>query len=106
MPVLFHPAVTAFVSHGGMGSTNEGFASGKPILCIPFLADQFINAQHVANTGHGLRLLPQRWESAYTLARMHTHTHTLARTHERHTRPARTHARAHAPADTHNRHSL
>ena len=60
VPVLFHPAVAAFISHGGMGSTNEGTAAGKPILCLPFLADQPINAQHIVNKGSGLALDPKK----------------------------------------------
>lgn len=54
--VLGHPAVKAFVSHGGQNSTNEGLTAGKPILCMPFGADQPINAQLIADNGFGLKV--------------------------------------------------
>lgn len=37
-------------------STNEGLAAGKPLLCMPFGADQFVNAQHIENKGVGLQV--------------------------------------------------
>jgi UDP:flavonoid glycosyltransferase YjiC (YdhE family) len=54
--VLGHPAVTAFVSHGGQNSTNEGLTAGKAILCMPFGADQPVNAQLIADKGFGLKV--------------------------------------------------
>jgi UDP:flavonoid glycosyltransferase YjiC (YdhE family) len=54
--VLGHPAVKAFVSHGGQNSTNEGITAGKPILCMPFGADQPVNAQLIADKGFGLKV--------------------------------------------------
>jgi hypothetical protein len=47
--VLAHPAVRLFVSHGGLGSLYEGLSRGRPLLVMPFFADQHINAQHLAN---------------------------------------------------------
>ncbi|KAF8056365.1 UGT3A1 [Scenedesmus sp. PABB004] len=63
-------AVSLFVSHGGQNSINEGFAAGKPILCMPFGGDQFVNAQHVVNKGMGLalRLTPGLPPAAITAA--------------------------------------
>jgi UDP:flavonoid glycosyltransferase YjiC (YdhE family) len=40
LAVLCHPAVKLFVSHGGLNSTHEGLAAGKPLLVTPFFADQ------------------------------------------------------------------
>uniref|UniRef100_A0A383VEK4 Glycosyltransferase n=1 Tax=Tetradesmus obliquus TaxID=3088 RepID=A0A383VEK4_TETOB len=61
--VLGHPAVKAFVSHGGQNSTNEGLTAGKPILCMPFGADQPINAQLIADRGFGLKADPTKLTS-------------------------------------------
>ena len=60
VPLLFHPAVSAFMSHGGNNSTLEGLAAGRPILCVPFLGDQPSNAQHIVNRGVGLALKPSK----------------------------------------------
>ena len=38
--ILAHPAVKAVVSHCGMGSAQEALLFGKPLLCLPMLADQ------------------------------------------------------------------
>ena len=47
--VLAHPAVKLFVTHGGLGSLSEGLAAGKPLVALPFFADQHVNAHHLAN---------------------------------------------------------
>jgi hypothetical protein len=36
----------------GMNSMMEGVGAGKPLFCLPYGADQYINAQHVS-TNHG-----------------------------------------------------
>ncbi|CAN0309667.1 unnamed protein product, partial [Laminaria digitata] len=38
--ILAHPSVKAVVSHCGMGSAQEALLFGKPLLCLPMLADQ------------------------------------------------------------------
>jgi len=52
------PHSVAFVSHGGSGATLGAVRTGVPMLAIPQGADQFLNAERVAETGIGLRLLP------------------------------------------------
>lgn len=42
--VLNHPAVVAFLSHGGMNSVNEALAFGKPLAIMPFFGDQMMVA--------------------------------------------------------------
>lgn len=41
--ILAHPAVKAVVSHCGMGAAQEALVFGKPVLCLPMLADQEVS---------------------------------------------------------------
>lgn len=47
--VLAHRAVAAFFTHSGWNSTLESIASGMPMLCWPYFADQTINSRFVSN---------------------------------------------------------
>lgn len=58
--LLTHPAVRLFVTHGGLNSMHEGLAAGKPLLVLPYFADQPVNAKHVAERGLGAALDPAR----------------------------------------------
>eukprot|EP00026_Physarum_polycephalum_P006159 Phypoly_transcript_06200.p1 GENE.Phypoly_transcript_06200~~Phypoly_transcript_06200.p1 ORF type:complete len:337 (-),score=62.76 Phypoly_transcript_06200:48-1058(-) len=54
--ILVHPKVFCFFSHGGQNSVSESLARGKPLIVMPFYADQFFNAALVARSGSGLQL--------------------------------------------------
>ncbi|CAL5053526.1 unnamed protein product [Urochloa decumbens] len=55
--VLAHEAVGGFVSHCGWNSVMESLAAGKPMLAWPMIAEQHLNARHVANIlGAGVRI--------------------------------------------------
>ncbi|CAN6216455.1 unnamed protein product [Urochloa humidicola] len=55
--VLAHVAVGGFVSHCGWNSVMESLAAGKPLLAWPMIAEQHLNARHVANIlGVGVRV--------------------------------------------------
>ncbi|TKW22618.1 hypothetical protein SEVIR_4G240300v4 [Setaria viridis] len=55
--VLAHRAVGGFVSHCGWNSVMESLAAGKPILAWPMIAEQHLNARHVADiVGAGVRI--------------------------------------------------
>jgi hypothetical protein len=55
--VLDHEAVGGFVSHCGWNSVMESLAAGKPILAWPMIAEQSLNARHVADiVGAGVRI--------------------------------------------------
>jgi hypothetical protein len=55
--VLEHRAVGGFVSHCGWNSVMESLAAGKPVLAWPMIAEQPVNARHVADMiGAGIRM--------------------------------------------------
>ena len=45
-----------FVTHGGMNSVSEALVSGTPMVVIPFVSDQPVNAECVEKLGAGKRL--------------------------------------------------
>jgi hypothetical protein len=55
---LMHPAVAAFVSHGGMNSVGDATYARAPLLCIPLFSDQPDNCARIADRGLGVRLVP------------------------------------------------
>ncbi|DBB06551.1 hypothetical protein WJX77_011825 [Trebouxia sp. C0004] len=55
--VLGHSAVKAFVTHAGSKSIYEAGFHGKPVVCIPLLAD---HAAKAAYHGFGLTLTPKQ----------------------------------------------
>ncbi|TJZ49576.1 glycosyl transferase [Streptomyces piniterrae] len=56
----------AFITHAGMGGSQEGLANGVPMLCVPQAADQFGNADMLQALGVG-RHLPKAEVTALTL---------------------------------------
>jgi UDP-N-acetylglucosamine:LPS N-acetylglucosamine transferase len=51
------PATAAMVGHGGFGTTMSAIAHGVPQAVLPlFSFDQFLNADHVAAVGAGVRV--------------------------------------------------
>ncbi|GJM98082.1 hypothetical protein PR202_ga15058 [Eleusine coracana subsp. coracana] len=55
--VLAHAAMGGFVSHCGWNSVMESLAAGKPLLAWPMIAEQHLNARHLANVlGVGVRM--------------------------------------------------
>lgn len=45
-----------FVTHGGMNSISEAFVQGVPMVVIPFMADQPVNARRIEELGLGKKL--------------------------------------------------
>ncbi|KAL0307962.1 UNVERIFIED_CONTAM: UDP-glycosyltransferase 90A1 [Sesamum angustifolium] len=58
--ILRHAGVKGFLSHCGWNSVMESISAGVPILALPFMAEQHINARFVAEeAGVGLRIMPR-----------------------------------------------
>ncbi|XP_073295338.1 UDP-glycosyltransferase 90A1-like [Primulina huaijiensis] len=56
--ILQHDGVKGFLSHCGWNSVMESISAGVPILAMPFMAEQHLNARFVADEiGVGLRIL-------------------------------------------------
>lgn len=58
--LLADPRLTLFVTHGGLGSTNEVAFSGKPSVMVPVFGDQTRNARMLER--HGVALLLTKYE--------------------------------------------
>lgn len=56
----------AFVTHGGMGSVMEALYHGVPLVAVPQMAEQRVNADQIARLGLG-RHLPREEVSAAAL---------------------------------------
>jgi UDP:flavonoid glycosyltransferase YjiC (YdhE family) len=50
------PHAAAMVGHGGSGSTLSALSAGVPMALVPLFADQFHNANRVAELGAGIAL--------------------------------------------------
>ncbi|KAL0417002.1 UNVERIFIED_CONTAM: UDP-glycosyltransferase 90A1 [Sesamum latifolium] len=58
--ILRHEGVKGFLSHCGWNSVMEGISAGLPILALPFMAEQHMNARFVVEeAGVGLRIMPR-----------------------------------------------
>ena len=58
MTVLQHSAVGLAILHGGLGSLQEAFTNGVPVLTLPFTAEQRESSARVPHNGLGISLNP------------------------------------------------
>jgi glucuronosyltransferase len=74
--ILQQNSVKLFLSHCGMGSSSEGIYFQKPILCMPFNMDQFINAISIDHLTIGLSLFvpPSLFQSLLNPHNFHDYT--------------------------------
>ncbi|XP_063241754.1 UDP-glucosyltransferase 2-like [Bacillus rossius redtenbacheri] len=54
--VLSHPKTKLFISHGGLGGTQETVYAGVPVVGIPLFADQEGNINHLLELGMATKL--------------------------------------------------
>lgn len=54
--LLRHPNIKLFITQGGLQSLEEAVTRGIPLLVIPFMGDQFQNADRIERLGCGLQL--------------------------------------------------
>ncbi|KAL0648606.1 hypothetical protein Bca4012_046897 [Brassica carinata] len=47
--VLKHQAIGGYLTHNGWNSTVESVCEGVPMICLPFIWDQFLNARFVCD---------------------------------------------------------
>lgn len=50
---IAHSNVKLFITHGGLHSIEEAVYNGKPVIGIPFFADQLSNMRVVEKNGYG-----------------------------------------------------
>ncbi|VDO31551.1 unnamed protein product [Haemonchus placei] len=65
--LLADPRLTAFITHGGLGSTTELAHMGKPALLIPLFSDQTRNAHMLTKHGGGIVLKKDDLENSQKL---------------------------------------
>jgi UDP:flavonoid glycosyltransferase YjiC (YdhE family) len=58
------PRAAAIVHQGGVGTTHQALASGRPTLIVPWAHDQPDNAMRVARLGVSKTLFPRRYTEA------------------------------------------
>ncbi|XP_072946227.1 UDP-glucosyltransferase 2-like [Epargyreus clarus] len=54
--LLRHPKVKAFVTQGGLQSTDEAITAGVPLIGIPMIGDQWYNAEKYVKWKIGMKL--------------------------------------------------
>lgn len=60
MDILQHESICGFLSHCGWNSMSESICAGVPVLALPLMAEQPLNARMVVeDIGAGLRLWPR-----------------------------------------------
>lgn len=56
------PRVSAFVHHGGIGTTSQALRAGVPQLIRPMAHDQFDNANRAVRLGVAEKILPRQYQ--------------------------------------------
>ncbi|CAG9831116.1 unnamed protein product [Diabrotica balteata] len=54
--ILAHPNVKLFITHGGLLSMTETVHYGVPVLVLPVLGDQKMNAAKAEHAGYGIKI--------------------------------------------------
>jgi len=76
------PKLSAFVHHGGIGSTSQALRAGVPQLIRPVAYDQFDNSARAVELGVARELLPKQY-SARSVADVLSYLTSDVHVHER-----------------------
>ncbi|CAA3011894.1 UDP-rhamnose:rhamnosyltransferase 1 [Olea europaea subsp. europaea] len=66
LKILSHDSVGAFLTHCGWSSFIEGLSFGHPLIALPFLADQGLNARIIADKQVGIEVPKNEEDGSYT----------------------------------------
>ncbi|CAI9109125.1 OLC1v1008882C1 [Oldenlandia corymbosa var. corymbosa] len=66
MKILRHQSVGGFLTHCGWSSCVEGISVGLPLIMLPFLVDQGLNARVLADNGVGIEIPRNEEDGSYT----------------------------------------
>lgn len=66
LKILSHESIGGFLTHCGWGSTIEGLAFGHPLIMLPFLVDQGLNARVLEDKQLGIEVARNEQDGSYT----------------------------------------
>ncbi|CAI9763471.1 unnamed protein product [Fraxinus pennsylvanica] len=66
LKILSHESVGAFLTHCGWSSFIEGLIFGLPLIALPFLVDQGLNARIIADKQVGIEIPKNDEDGSYT----------------------------------------
>lgn len=66
LKILSHESIGGFLTHCGWGSTIEGLAFGHPLIMLPFVTDQGLNARVLKDKHVGMEVPRNEQDGSYT----------------------------------------